>query len=591
MKASWKIFEEICELALQQLAQERYGQLHCQVKPTGLNVVVDFAFGSLSNPSVLVQVTHSTSKKDSGRKFWRNIGELFEAQVLFDDCAVVGVYFGRPQLKKDVAAIEEASLSGYVNAGTLAMSGRLITLLDSVQSGNESLAELSKDAMKVITDFSLVIRESIDQAKMSKRHIFRAAQSRLKNLPASRSRQVTSFTRGFSKLLLFPRPLEVIRDPDNISDSNFPPIEAGIVAKRPRGRISLTDSEAKWVIKYIPKSDLEVLLKSKTLSTLDKYFIPLQDLENIKGQLTYIHRRWSELTDPFKLYEALKRCHNPGALAGIASSYTWLYYVIIEGLKQKFGGRQKFGLSKVIGRLEEQRRDPKHFEHVRSIAGVDKAPRAPRSIERLISVQLFDWASPDSSILFSKYSADMADLAIALSWFLRQTNSNDFNPNMADQFRRGLFQLQYECNIAAPKGIDYLADYAAHGLKRAGVKVVADKITSAVVERAREMSGQAIRADSGVFEVLRCNNLLLHTQAAYANHPADKCKELTARAASLRWKWHQGRLEQRFIGQKLFLMLDGNWSDSHIKHLIQAGWDAIFYPHEMDDFVSAFKDA
>jgi hypothetical protein len=38
---------------------------------------------------------------------------------------------------------------------------------------------------------------------------------------------------------------------------------------------------------------------------------------------------------------------------------------------------------------------------------------------------------------------------------------------------------------------------------------------------------------------------------------------------------------------RLFLVLDGSWTDGDLAALLRAGWDTIFYPDEMDKLVKA----
>jgi hypothetical protein len=212
----------------------------------------------------------------------------------------------------------------------------------------------------------------------------------------------------------------------------------------------------------------------------------------------------------------MQRSHESANLDGIPCRYSWLYYVLIESLKQVSGLRQGYGLSKLLAAVEWHRSSPRYAMQVKAITGHTPSFRAVRSIERLISVQLFDRSAPHSQSLFSRYRTDLAEVAFALSNAVSQFAAPASSTENANRFKQGIYQLQFECNVAAPKGFDFLRTYLDVVLRKRtndGVYVTPVIIQGALAEKAIS-EGATVRADSGVCEVLKCGTIVLDTQSA-----------------------------------------------------------------------------
>jgi hypothetical protein len=94
---------------------------------------------------------------------------------------------------------------------------------------------------------------------------------------------------------------------------------------------------------------------------------------------------------------------------------------------------------------------------------------------------------------------------------------------------------------------------------------------------------------SGVTTVALVGNTIINWQSSYEGHPADKTKELSGRAVGLRYTWDEKtkKFKKRPGVEKLILFLDGTWKQKHLHALVQAGWDEIFYPDEIDKLKNA----
>jgi hypothetical protein len=57
----------------------------------------------------------------------------------------------------------------------------------------------------------------------------------------------------------------------------------------------------------------------------------------------------------------------------------------------------------------------------------------------------------------------------------------------------------------------------------------------------------------------------------------------------MRYRWDNNKkaFGHRLGVSRLFLVLDGSWTDGDLAALLRAGWDTIFYPDEMDKLVKA----
>jgi hypothetical protein len=97
--------------------------------------------------------------------------------------------------------------------------------------------------------------------------------------------------------------------------------------------------------------------------------------------------------------------------------------------------------------------------------------------------------------------------------------------------------------------------------------------------------GERINARAGTTTVYLAGSALIKTQSVSDAGAAHKKKELMARAFSLRYKMNCGLPVERKI--RLFLVVDGTFSDQDLIQLTASGWDEIFYPDEMDKLAKA----
>ena len=596
-------YERIVHSSLARLLKDGHlaGSVFPHLTPSGMSITTDFAIGvSESDIQHIVQITHSGSKKDSSRKFWRNVGELVEAKLLLEPSpTVVGIYFDS-LLKDDIVSIQSSVFDGLLVVPTLPCFEHIGSLCDRVASragriedvdiddiaSSEELAALAMLSRSILQTIQMATRKSASGSSLT---------ANLKASIAARDAQQTGLVRGLAKLLLFPNPrdaLAIIRRNGTLPAGNRPPVESQLLRPSLRGQVCV-DAAVQWVAHNVDQETAQAVLTDRRIQVLNKYLTVLRTLDEVDQQLEWLSQNWGKCATPSFLLQSMRQSHESPSLNGVPCRYSWVYYTLIESLKQVSGLRQGYGLSKVLGAIESQRRSSGYRQKIRALIGSEPTFRAVRSIERLISVQLFDRNSPHSSTLFSRYCTDMAEVAVALADAASQHPAPIYTVENCKQFKAGLYQLQFECNVAAPKGFDYLRAFLDAVLARhAGdtIKLTPVTLQGALAEKAIS-EGATIRADSGVCEVLQCRSIVIDTQSATDQGRDHKKKELVARAVSIKLTWDTKT--QTFIKRggisRLVLLVDGAWTESDLNALQRAGWDDLFYPHETEKLLAVLQ--
>jgi hypothetical protein len=92
----------------------------------------------------------------------------------------------------------------------------------------------------------------------------------------------------------------------------------------------------------------------------------------------------------------------------------------------------------------------------------------------------------------------------------------------------------------------------------------------------------------GTTSVIMIGNILIHWKSAHEGNTGHKTKELCGRGFSLRYSLSKRKkaLELNKSIDKLFLVLDGDFTAQNIKHLITLGWDKVYNATRLDDCIT-----
>ncbi len=596
-------YEVLVRYALEQVRDKRpaVGDIYEQTPPTGFSIKTDFTLGPTpDSPAFLIQVTHSGSKKDSSRKFWRNIAELFETRLLLRECSVIGVYFSSELLKKDMVAIQRSVLDDLYIVPDESFFSNLSSLAARISSGSKSVSlsrvRLTPTEKSALVKFTASLDRCLIRSAKLSRSAFDDARRAFAARPALTAKfRQSSFVRGMSKLLLFPSPevaFECIIARKSLPSELLPPKESCLTRPSLRGSF-VVDPDLNWLTANMDFRTVTSILKHPDIGVLEKYLVVLRDLGQVKDQLRWMHSNWHQLSSARGMFQSLRMNHTQPTLGSIENHYSWLYYLLIEALKQAAGTRQGFGLSRLLATITSNRTAPDYHQRLERITGGSEIKlRAVRSVERLISVQLFDRRSPGSPQLFERYTTDMAEIAVALSGLISEVGKELVSPERESQYRAGLFQLQYECNIASPKGFDFTTALLEFAADQAGVTLRRSNVRGGWIERAIA-EGANLRADSGVTELLCVGHWVFHGQSVTKKGRDHKRKELAARAVGLRFSWDAGK--RRYVRRpgvnRLVLLVDGEWDAPSLSILKRAGWDDFVLPDELGQLEQLLKTA
>jgi hypothetical protein len=559
--------------AITQVVLEDYSSLilrgervYSHISPPNLAVEPDFTIGRDSNsPRLLFLISHTNAERASEKKFWRNIGEFADVRaVLGPSVVVINLAFESFQKRRLMAAsstvfdsvieIDRAPYGPMV-LQLAADLGRRIAAGSVPEPQRPDLArELvarRPAANACLIEFGGQLSGLVRRART--RDSWYASYTRWQNtrptarVPADR---VTSLRRGLGRLLpvvegdaLEALVAAIKQGRPTQLPSYFKRL--GLAQATIRGSV-VKDTEIVSAVNLVGVKSIHKLWASARSGpeSLMQALEAIRCSDDFGRQLQFVVSNFEQLATRAGLQTALKQCYDTpdfvlGQRVGLTSNRVglWLFDFVTTVLKVFSGKQQGFGYTALDGAAGTK-------------LGTSIGPHLSRFVSR---------AAPLRDDLLRLFSG-------VLALRLRNVGKQWLNTNdelMYTQYLRGLF----EDKVYKAAKFDPLKDLIQDAL----TDVKAIYVSRHPTYLSTLSQGVATTA------LIAASDCLVLWQTAHGNHCNDKSKELMGRLSMLGTVKERGRIRRHGV------VIDGDWTDRHIRKIVSSGADAVFYPDEMDE--------
>lgn len=603
-----KTYEAIMKVVLDEIVRSRRlpGNVYWNEIPEGLTTEPDFTVGpDKDHPTHIFLITHSNSSKNSDMKFWRNIAELVEAKTRLDPSPLIFSVAFDAAIKDNLKVLARSAFDGELIVGDLTYGTQLQSWVD------KNAAKLPKQAAAKAQAIFTALRAgdqelgplisalSADVETLSGRKNARTeglwVLEKARSEAKSRSARTTWFKRGIAKLLVLDDPEDILRKAKARAAIPHDPLaeEMGWIAPSIAGT-RLVDPDLRFLT-TLDSLDLtlEVLKVLRAKKSLIDMIRPMRDAAAFVGVMEYLYSRWADVLRPEWLYEELTLAHSDPcayvrSVAGIEASYVRPGVVadaVVELLKAGAGSRQGFGLTQLISQLGRQKSDGTKTEQLANELGIAKINWRSANT---VSYGFRDWLFGADRKNFNLTDFEVLRIACALASSASQCSAKAIAPGLKD-FKHVWLMNHFEVRVVSHRDLDALGIIVMQRLALAGVQFRRVDLFPSLWAEIAAGTGTRINRRSGSTSVIVAKETIIVIKSATPEGRTHKRGELCARASAIRYTWDttEADIKIRPGVKKLVLVLDGEWEQADLDALARAGWDAIFYPDEMDDLIKA----
>jgi hypothetical protein len=557
-------FECIVFLALQELGYENGKTLFWGEKPKGFSIDPDFILGQLDNPTHWILATSSGSAKNSLEKFWRNVGEMFEAKRVFvDPPKVINLVLEtnlRDALRLAMSSLADSELLLEKSEYGKKLQSFIDRLLPRIPSSKQERINYFKFALNSSHEiqpyyqyFKKELKEILTKSKPEFNSLWYKirTEERLLNYRESRN---TYVRRGTAKIMILPQEMRLPLYKSILYGNQLEKLpdyfyNLGYASKTLTGFV-VSDPEIIWVVKHLAIEDIEYIL-NKSYSARPKNWenwINILRATRIDEHQKYIEEHYKELVTSNGMFQYLLN-HSP------QKEYKWLFTHLMELFKLASGKRQGYGYS-VLSR------------DVGYTTGISQG-----------YLELSDWVN--GFIEAPKAINLIPDIAKALAHRLEKIP-------LAQIKDMGLkIEGEYYRNLMETKIISYWLFEPLPLLIQKTLLKFGKSVQN--IKKHPTFIGEYLMKATSIASphVMRSGNTLIGWRSAYDLGKHHKTKELSGRGQALRYEFNNGVFQKRQDIKKMILVLDGTFTNNQIKALLDSGWDSIFYADEMDHFIEA----
>ncbi len=630
-----ELAEAIAKVAVQDAAAAVLpgDQVFWEEIPDDAVIKPDITVGSSKNsPHAVFLVNASDSPKESDKKFWRNIGEIFDAKSRLTPrprvCVLVFKSEIKPELIKLTAAICDsvhlvdrdpthgAAIlkwleANHANAPSKREDKEALVRSTIRKSSRVFDPEFSGALKSLSTTIGRILRVSRPELEPLWELVTKDYASRVAK--PVRSSRTTLLRRGLTRWLVFDsstleRALSCLYRSRAVPSSQVPAYARLLGMLRPTlgGGVIPADSGggndmfsttgidlrlAADFFRNAARGDAKVAQQalfaaltgvpeemSRTASRLRA--VP----DRVAAWHSYVVANWEKIRSPQGCFRALRACGSDSTFEGRVppSEGNWLYDHLIAILRAHSGKNNDFGYGTLVGHFKSCR-EKATFRKMMQEVLADLTGNQARAAERWIRETLQHSAEPGRRG-FQDWLA----------------GTKDVNPVIIAAFAYSLAEKLVA--VRNPAKIDPSALVAAHAyslwnklLTYQDFEPLPALVEAAGGSRVRRVSARTVMADlaeravqdAGNMPALAFDGGLVCWKSAHGSHTSDKRKELSGRARALRFERDGKGFKIRREAERLMLVLDGTFDDSDIRVLSESGWDRIFYPDEMNELVEA----
>ena len=582
-----KTYEAILKVALDLYRKKKQwsSAVFWNETPIGLTVEPDFLIGpDKDHPEILFMVTHSGSSKNSDMKCWRNIGELCESKsALSSEPIVVSVIF-EGTMKAALKDLQEAAFDGQLIVSDRPYGqdmkrwvhhneASLPTNQDEKAQAIWSLYKRDPAIKKMINSLTSDVEIACEHRKEALKRLWAYERMRPRgNAPESK---ITSVRRGTSKLMIF-------EDVDlaislftgkQIPNEVMPAYVYSLgLARKAIGRATPSDDEIKNAIAILDRDTIKELYNSMSDNdTVQAWVRQLRNISTLEVVGEYIKANYDALSDSDFLYQAIRQLEkNPDALVSPGQETNnwppediWLVSYLLELFKADSDRANGYGIAQLAADVylagygyESDASDAGQFGGGFGFSSWIMRKPSPfredliRGISHVFADKLKEVGKQRASQLIDNREVE-------------KTISNNLIEAKLCTYR--MYEPLYTILTREISGIRKEA-YRTCFAEKAGLPGRTGKTTVAVV-----------------------GHTIINWQTATDAGKDHKRKELCGRAVGLRYTWDADNecFTERPGIKKMVLLLDGTWNNKDLRALINAGWDEIFYPDEIDKLKAA----
>jgi hypothetical protein len=540
--------------------------------PPGISIEPDLCIGkSLAKPRLILQIHHTAAESASHKKFWRNVGEFVEARLaLGNNTAIGNIVFGgggKLRLAKASDNLFDAFYEGIGQAYVPELLAFAERVTDAVKNAKKAIpvdkrpdhlrVMLKSDTLglKAFRSFSTDLESLLKGIGPAKRSgwyglYLKSVRTRsTKRIPKARK---TSLRRGLGRLLPLAKgagrtsTINDIKSGSTIKSLPTYFFDLGLVSKTLRGTL-VSDIEITSACQMLTTAEIERILDltrgaSEGLKLSCGVIASIADL---KIGLDFLAADFSLIAIQKRLSSALVACFDDGdviegkrvGLRNPEKIPPWIFDILMTCIKVHSGSQQGYGYTKLAreaGLIVPGKRSeidfllPKYLAREKNLD-----PRVADGLADAISTRI---AAIGSSWLMASKSEVISQMLIN-QFEDKVYKSSKFDPCSM------LVELALTSSVLVPRMATLLTPLGQHGL--------------------------------ATCKVITSDKAIVFTQSASDAGVSHKVKELAGRCGMLR--------ANRTPGQGYALVMDGTWTDKHMSVLYDAGFDAFFYPDEIDE--------
>lgn len=580
-----KTYEALTRIAIR-LAGIPDKQVFWDEQPKAMSIKPDFVVGrSLDEPSKVILCAHSHSSKETEKKFWRNLEELFETKGAFARPLDVYNFIFNPsykgKLRKIMVTVFDATLevsSRPYGKRLLASAARLakkefraigadgmIRLIEKYMDPKSK--DYDADLTAAINSLGDDVRETLRKRSTDYATLWPLIRKQYKRKTAAAKARPTYVKRGIGKLILF-TPKERAGIYANLRDGKeLPAMPAFAAALGLTSEVltgdELIDTDIGSVVRMLRPAEIEAVIGRSPSKAMAMYITPLRNISNLRAYHDFVLEHRSELNTPDGMARALRQCFAdpsrslpPGKVKGVIDR-VWLLEYAFSLLKALSGMKQGYGYSQLEQTLRID--DP---ASIRFWAPEFVARRKMPSDERLNEL------ARCLSVRLAEYSEDQIDKAF------RDTVASEKVSLLEDKL------LPY-------RNFEPLGVLVRSALDAGRIKYTVVKSHPTCLSEYASVSA----ATTLVVTSNHPRSALIKWQSAYDKGKGHKRKELSARCTAMRYTWHEQA--KRFAPreyEKYIFVIDGTWDDDDLKILLRGGWDEVYYADEMAKLVKSLSE-
>jgi hypothetical protein len=590
------------------------------------------------HPSNLILVNASDSPKESEKKYWRNIGEIFDSKSRLKSApAILNLVF-KSQIKPELVTLTAALCDAtHLVDRDPAHGPEIVRWLEqnhatapSKKAGKEELVtnattrgtdEYDAQFAKAMQHLEKCLATKLYKTRHELLPLWQLVTSdfQARRAQTPRAARVTLLRRGLARWLVFDesvrekvlaahyggRPLLEADVPDYATHLGMLHVRigTGYIPPAPtkatdQDMVATTAADLRLAADFFKNAAGHDVKRAAVALIASLSSVPAEMrraselLRDMTARVHDMHKfvldNWKRLCDPAGCYALLTQCFTDPTMGGVCSAPSdrrvWLYDHLVAILRSSSERNNDFGYGRLMGFFKQADREGKLRPFLDGIVRTLDPKRkslAERWIKNTLAGSerpgergLLEWLKGDKEI----GEASIACYAYSLASLLREIK-NPKSLDLVDLTGRHAYSLWNK--LLTHQDFEPLPEL----VRAACGSLVKDIDVSTIMADLAERVVQNV----GMMRVMAFNGGLICCKSVTDSGKDHKRKELCGRARALRFRKTISGFVQSSESEQLFLVVDGTFDDSDLLVLTEAGWDRIFYPDEMDQLVAAIK--